>query len=82
MLIDERAAERIVKSYLPEGMIQAVVEYRDLFIFQVFHVDPEEGDQDPFFSVNKNTGEFRDFSIITDGDTTEIVNLFMAKKGG
>ena len=34
---------------------------------------------DPFYSVNINTGEFRDFSILTDGDIGEITNLFNSK---
>lgn len=32
---------------------------------------------DPFYSVDIQTGEFRDFSIITDGDISEINNLFL-----
>lgn len=69
-------AMKIVKKNIPDGSIQAVIVYKDLYVFQVFTDDELEGQMDPFYSVNINTGEFRDFSILTDGDTSEIVRLF------
>jgi hypothetical protein len=69
-------ATKIVKKALPAGKIQKSVEYKGLYLFQVFTDDPFEEEMDPFYSVNKETGEFRDFSVITDGDITEIAALF------
>lgn len=80
MPTDLEKATEIVNQQLPGWDIQAVVEYQNLFLFQVFSQEPEEEEMDPFFSVNKETGEFRDFSIITDGDTAEIARLFLAAK--
>lgn len=83
MPIDINRATKIVNETFPEGRIQAVVEYKDLYLFQVFGDDLLEGELDPFYSINKKTGEFKEFSIITDGKTTEIVSLFEeAKKKG
>lgn len=80
-MLSEAEATQIVKKAIPKGRIEAVVSYRDLYLFQVFEDDdPEEGDQDPFYSVNKNTKEFRDFSIFRDGNMPEIANLFREKK--
>jgi hypothetical protein len=70
-------ATGIVKKAFPKGKINSSIEYKNFYIFQVFNPFPGEEGMDPFFSVNKKTGEFRDFSIITDGDITEITELFL-----
>ncbi len=70
-------ATGIVKKAFPLGKITSSIEYKNLYIFQVFNLFPEEEGMDPFFSVNKETGEIRDFSIITDGDISEITKLFL-----
>ena len=81
-MLDVLEAEKIVKQMLPYGRVIKHIEYRDLFIFMVFNNNQGEETMDPFFSINKTTGEFREFSIITDGDTGSIVKLFtMAKPG-
>ena len=67
-MLDEKAARDVVTTNLPDGEIQYVVSYKNLFIFQVFSGDPEEREFDPFFTVDKTTGEFSDFSLITDGN--------------
>lgn len=69
-------ATQIVRNNIPNGKIQCWIIYRDLYLFQVFTDLPFEEDMDPFYSVNMNTGEFKDFSIITDGDIAEITSLF------
>ncbi len=70
-------ATGIVKETFPLGTINSNVDYKNLYIFQVFNPFPGEEGMDPFFSVNKETGEIRDFSIITEGDITEITKLFL-----
>ncbi len=70
-------ATGIVKKTFPKGKISSSIDYNNLYIFQVFNPFPGEEGMDAFFSVNKKTGEFRDFSIITDGDITEITELFL-----
>lgn len=80
-MIDIDEATKIVQKAIPDGKIQASVVYNDLYLFQVFNTDPFEEEMDPFFSVHRETGEFRDFSIITDGKTAEVVALFKKAKG-
>ncbi len=70
-------AIKIVKKNIPRGKIQAAITYEDVYVFQMFMNDAFEGQMDPFYSVNIKTGEFRDFSIITDGDTSKLVNSFI-----
>lgn len=70
-------AINIVKKYIPQGSIQSAIEYNGLYVFMVFDNDELEGQMDTFYSVDIQTGEFRDFSIITDGDISEINNLFL-----
>lgn len=41
--------------------------HENLFIFHINGPDPAEGNLDPFFSVDKTTGKFRDFSIAEGG---------------
>lgn len=69
-------AIRIVNEALPGGTIRKQVEYQNLYLFQVFRSMPLEEEWDPFFSVDKETGEFSDFSIIDDGDISELMDLF------
>lgn len=73
-------AIKVVEKNLPGQVISKYVEYKDLFIFQIFIAQPLEEGLDPFFSVNRMTGEFRDFSILTDGDPMEIDRLFISAK--
>ena len=79
MQVSLQNAIDIVKKNIPNGKIDASIRYRDLYLFKVFIDNGFEKDMDPFYSVNINTGEFRDFSILTDGDTGEIINLFNSK---
>ena len=79
MQVSLQKAINIVKKNIPNGKIDASIRYRDLYLFKVFIDNGFEKDMDPFYSVNINSGEFRDFSILTDGDTGEIINLFNSK---
>jgi len=76
-MLDIKEATKIVEKNLPTGKIEKVINYRNLYIFQVFVNSPGEYGLDPFYSVDQSTGEFSDFSIITDGDPQEISALFM-----
>lgn len=79
MQVSLQKAINIVKKNIPNGKIDASIRYRDLYLFKVFIDNGFEKEIDPFYSVNINTGEFRDFSILTDGDIGEITNLFNSK---
>lgn len=73
-------AINIVHENHPDGKIKNYVTYKNLYLFMVFNNRPFEEEMDPFFSVDKETGEFKEFSILTDGDTSEIVSLFEKSK--
>lgn len=49
--------------------------YGNSFIFQINGPDPLEGTLDPFFEIDKTTGEFRDFSIDEGG--LELIRQFL-----
>lgn len=56
-------AEKIVLEKLPDGStVEAAIEYQNKYLFLAYWPDPLEGRLDPFFSVDPNTGFFRDFS--------------------
>lgn len=73
-------AHKIAMDHIPNGKVQAVIEYNDRYILQIFTDDPEEGQMDPFYSIDPITGEFRDFSVLTDGDMGDIFDLIAQSK--
>ena len=79
-MLSPTQAAAIIKENHPLGEIQSYVEYRNVYIFQVFNKRPFEEEMDPFFSVDKDTGVFAEFSILTDGDTKEILSLFETQR--
>lgn len=79
-MLDIDAAAVIILKNIPIGVIQSAIEYRDLYLFKVFTTRVGEEQMDPFYSVDKMTGAFSEFSIITDGDTSEILELFRGEE--
>lgn len=75
-MLDKSQAEAALKQALPTARIQDSIKYRNVYLFRVHLPSPGEEDYDPFFSVDEQTGEVRDFSVITDGDISEIAALF------
>lgn len=75
-MLDKNQAEAALKQALPTARIQDSIKYRNVYLFRVHLPSPGEEDYDPFFSVDEQTGEVRDFSVITDGDISEIAALF------
>lgn len=56
-------ARILVLENLPKGTeIKGAIEEGNFYLFLAPNPDPLEGHLDPFFSVNKTTGAFRDFS--------------------
>lgn len=72
MLSKAKAQEAIKILGLP---VKAWVQYKDVYLFRVEFPFEGEEDFDPFFSVDVNTGEVREFSVLTDGDLSEIAAL-------
>lgn len=76
-MISKSEAIQIVKEGLPGCEIRKVVEYENLYLFQVSRDQEFEEEVGMHFSVHKETGLFRDFSILHDGDFDKITELFL-----
>lgn len=64
----EAEALKIAMRYMaPGSKFVKSATYGNFFIFHINGPDPLEGNLDPFFSVDKTTGEFSDFSIADGG---------------
>jgi hypothetical protein len=79
-MFDANHAKALVRSFHPEVVVEDCFPYKELYLVRVTHDDPDEADYDPFYSVNKNTGEVAEFSVITDGDPSEIAQAFANRK--
>ena len=68
-------AIKIAKRHMPDGKIQRIAEYRNLYLFIIYTPDPYEGEMDAFYSVDKNTGNFSDFAYLDEGVFEEVMDL-------
>ena len=66
----------IVRKNLPKARVTKAVDFGDSYLIQAFWGEGPEAEMDPYFSVNKTTGEFRDFSILASNDRIAIVRAF------
>ena len=67
-VMTEAEALKIAMKYMAPGSKHLkTVEYGNFYILLIHGPDPVEGDLDPFFSVDKSTGAFRDFDITEGG---------------
>jgi hypothetical protein len=77
MLNIEEARTRVAA--LPRvAKVRACIEYGGVYLARVEYFDEGEGNYDPFFSVDKETGATNEFSFIHDGNPFEIMMLFLA----
>jgi|tagenome__1003787_1003787.scaffolds.fasta_scaffold20648247_2 hypothetical protein len=74
MLNEAEALKVAMKRMAPGSKHIKTVPYKNLFVFHINGPDPVEGNLDPFFSVDKTTGAFSDFSIADGG--VELVRKF------
>jgi hypothetical protein len=63
----DEALKLAMKHMAPGSKFVKAVEYKNLWILQINGPDEVEGDLDPFFSVDKTTGEFSDFYLADGG---------------
>jgi hypothetical protein len=71
----EAEALKIAMRYMaPGSKFVKSATYGNAFIFLIHGPDPAEGTLDPFFSVDKTTGKFSDFSIVDGGP--ELIKQF------
>lgn len=60
--IDE--AKEIIQKRLSGCVIEKLLLHKGLYVACVALPDSLEGDMDPFYSVNMQNGEFKDFPIL------------------
>lgn len=75
-MLNVKQAKEKMSEKLPDLTVVDGILYGRVFLFRTTSKDPVEGDFDPFFSVDVQTGEVRDFSVLTDGNIVEITDLF------
>lgn len=84
-MLDMQEAKDVIKSYFPDSTIRVGIEHKDKYFFVVYVDDSPESFYDPFYWVDKKTGECSDFSI-TNGPYAEgmfeLFNAEIAKKEG
>lgn len=76
MSLSEADAKKAMEAELPDVKLAAWIRYRDIYLFRVVFPSPFEADFDPFFAVDAETGVVSEFSVLTDGDISEISQLF------
>lgn len=66
-MIEAEALKIAMKYMAPGSKFVKSATHGNFFIFHINGPDPVEGNLDPFFSVDKTTGKFSDFSIADGG---------------
>lgn len=66
-MTEAKALEIAMANMAPGSKFIKSATYRNFYIFQINGPDPLEGNLDPFYSVDKETGAFSDFSIADGG---------------
>lgn len=78
-MLSRSEAEEIIEKTFPKARIKSPVDYKGAYVFGVFDdTDEFEGDMDPFYSVDKTTGQVSDFSLFYDIDTKDL-SLFTSE---
>lgn len=75
-MFNEIQAKELVEKKNPGVKAVDCFRYESLLLVRVEFPDFDEGNYDPFFSVDPNTGEVKEFSVITDGDPLAIESAF------
>ena len=75
-MISFQQATDIAKSHVPTGVIRQQAEYKNFWLFVIFTPDLYEGELDAIYSVNKETGEFRDFPYMDERYFSSVMELF------
>lgn len=62
MISINEAEARLIRALPTGSVVKAIVLHEDKYLSIAHFPDADEGFFDPFFSIDKETGEFRDFS--------------------
>lgn len=72
-LQSKQAAKAFLEKMLPEVTVEEGIFYREVYVFRV------DLELDPFFAVDPLTNVIQEFSVLEDGDISEIAELFEAE---
>ena len=75
MAVTIEQAEQIVLDHFPGADVKSAIEFEGKYLFIAHWDDPFEGHLDPFFSVEKETGYFRDWSPSNYPNPLEVITL-------
>lgn len=75
-MLDATQAQACLADAFPELQVEDWILYKDVYLFRTSLPNSDEGDYDPFFSVDTVSGWVEDFSIMHDGDISEIMKAF------
>lgn len=78
-MYNEDQAKALVEKAYPGAKAVDCFAYESVFVVRVEHPDPDEKDQDPFLSVDQETGEVKEFSVIN-ADQTALMKAFNERK--
>jgi hypothetical protein len=71
----DEAAEVVLANLPPGAHIHGKTEYQGMYLFLAPNPDPLEGKLLPFFSVDPQTGAFRDFDPQAYDNPLEVLDL-------
>lgn len=74
-MYDEKQAKLLVERKTGLKAVHSF-RYNNLLLVRVKHDSEDEADYDPFFSVDPESGEVKEFSVVTDGDPVAIAEAF------
>lgn len=66
-------AKQILKQNLASATPLMVADWYDRYVFYVHVEDDLEGGMDPYFAVNKSTGEFEEFPLLLHLEVLDIL---------
>lgn len=75
-MLSEQEAIKALKKLNSDRKPEKIIVFNDLYIILAPGSDLVEGNFDPFYSVNMETGIAREYSIFQDGKAKEILVLF------
>lgn len=75
-MLNVEQAKMIVEKKIDGCKVHACVPYKGGYLARVEYPSAEEAHYDPFFMVNAHTGDVAEFSIMSDGNPSEVSEAF------
>lgn len=79
-MYNEAQAKKLVEEKNPGSKAMDSFRYNNLILVRVEHPSPDEANYDPFYSVDPDSGQVNEFSVLADGDPKAIALAFEKSK--